>query len=490
VGGVNYADEPYNLGNGEARDLLNVVATGRGGITKRSGAATAATTVQSGFDSLGLLELPGSSFIVGAGGNSFFSVNSSGGVSNLNADATPGRAWDFVQAPRTGSIGPLYASNGYDTPQSWAGSGAMSPWTGTGIPNARFLLYKGTRVWAFNMPGGYTPTGGAALEDPRSAVVWSDLGDPGSFPAANVNLFNPNDGEEITGAGVIGDYILVFKRSRTFLIYDLDTGANRVLSEGVGCASHRSIARGREGTYFLTNAREVAVCDGSRIQTISDRVAPLLRQIPAAVRDLASGVYFDGRYYLSFSTGTVDRTLDYDTRLNAWFVHSYAPRDWIVWAPDGQPTLYASRPGTIERPFAPGATTDGTSTFVAYWRGPFHTFNQSFVNKRVRRVSFDGEGLIKVSLATDFRDAYSLEGSFDFQPSAAPEFWGTGGASWGEGVGAWASSTDAAEVGVAEVLTPGVARAWSVEFGNDTADSFTVDSYTFFINFRKDRSTA
>jgi hypothetical protein len=58
VGGVNYADEPYNLGNGEARDLLNVVATGRGGITKRSGAATAATTVQSGFESLGLLELP------------------------------------------------------------------------------------------------------------------------------------------------------------------------------------------------------------------------------------------------------------------------------------------------------------------------------------------------------------------------------------------------------------------------------------------------
>ncbi len=490
VGGVNYADEPYNLGNGEARDLLNVVATGRGGIAKRAGAAKVASTIAGGFNSLGQLELPdGASYLVGAGGNTMYSLRSSGEVVDLKATATQGRPWDFIQAPRTGALGPLYASNGFDAPVAWSGTGSVTAWTGTGVPNAKYLLYKGTRVWAFNMPGGYTPTGGTALEDPRSAVVWSDLGNPGSFPAANVNLFSPNDGEEITGVGVIGDYILVFKRSRTFVIYDLDTGANRVLSEGVGCASHRSIARGREGTYFLSNAREIVVCDGSRMQTISDRVAPLLRQIPAAVRDLATGVYFDGRYYLSFSTGAVDRTLDFDTRLNAWFVHSYAPRDWTVWAPDGQPTLYASRPGAIERPFAAGTTTDSADLFAAYWRGPFHTFNQSFVNKRVRRVAFDGEGLIKVSLATDFRDAYGLEGQFNFQPTEAPESWGVGSGSWGTGSGAWAAS-ELAEVGVAEVLTPGVARAWSVQFGNDTADPFTVDSYTFFINFRKDRSTA
>ena len=40
----------------------------------------------------------------------------------------------------------------------------------------------------------------------------------------------------------VGDMILVFKERKTWVIYDFDTGANRQLSESVGCVSHRSIA--------------------------------------------------------------------------------------------------------------------------------------------------------------------------------------------------------------------------------------------------------
>ena len=43
-------------------------------------------------------------------------------------------------------------------------------------------------------------------------------------------------------------------------------------------------------------------------------------------------------------------------------------------------------------------------------------------------------------------------------------------------------------VGDAEVWTPGVSRAWSVTFGNASAESFEVDSYTFLVSMRKDNN--
>jgi hypothetical protein len=486
TGGVNLADEPYNLGDGEARDLLNVIATGRGGVRKRDGASLVASTTDAGLHSLGVLELASTSYVVGAGGSSVWSVSPSGVVTSL-AWPSSDTPWSFVQAAKAaGAQGPLYASNGTDVPFQWSGTGAAAAWTGTGIPRAKFMRYKSNRVWAANMPSGYAPSGGTALDDPRSAVVWSDLGNPGSFPGANVLLLSPNDGEEITGMGMLGDYLLVFKRSKTWVIYDLDTGANRVLSESTGCISPRSIAEGKEGVYFLSNAREVVVTNGSTVQTLSDRVKPLLSQMLSGARATARGAYLNGRYYLTLDTTQGPRTLDFDTHLGAWFIHDYTPMAWVEWAPAGEPALYASRPGRLEQAFTPTVKLDGADIFQAYWRGPFHTFNQSFVNKRVRRVAFDGSGLIRVALATDFRQTYIFQGRYDFQEEEG--IWGQSAGVWGSGPGIWGGGL--AEVSVAEILTPGVARAWSVEFGNNTEDPFIVDSYSFFINFRKDRSTA
>lgn len=483
-GGVNYADEPYNLGTAEARDLLNVVATGRGSVRKRDGASTVAATVAGGFTTMGTLELSsGARFLIGAGGTSVYSVTAGGVVADLAWTSTPTSRWSFAQAPTTGTGQAVYGSSGTDNPFLWTGTGAAAA---AAIPHARYLRYKANRLWSFNMPGGYTPTGGSAVADPRSAITWSDLGAPQTTPAANLLLLAPNDGEEIMGTGALGDFIVVFKRSRTWVIYDFDTGANRAISESVGCASPRSIASGREGVFFLSNSREVVLTNGATMQVLSDRVRPLLQQIPSSTRDLARGVYFDGHYYLTFDALSGSYTLDYDTRLNAWFVHSYAPLAWRPWAPGNEPHLYASRPATLEQAFSAGTLTDGAAAFDAYWRGPFHTFNQSFVNKRVRRIAFDGSGFIRVSVSTDFRDTYSFEGHFSFQGNQ--QLFGVGGQEL-FGTGTDPFGGDLVEVGVAEVLTPGVARAWSVEFGNNTADPFTVDSYTFFINFRKSRST-
>jgi hypothetical protein len=43
-----------------------------------------------------------------------------------------------------------------------------------------------------------------------------------------------------------------------------------------------------------------------------------------------------------------------------------------------------------------------------------------------------------------------------------------------------------ADVAEARALNLGVARAWSMMFGNDTADPLEIDSYTLMVSNRKD----
>jgi hypothetical protein len=288
---------------------------------------------------------------------------------------------------------------------------------------------------------------------------------------------------------MLGDFMLVFKRSKHLGDLRLRHGRQPRRSPRV-VGLHRArarIASGREGVFFLSNAREVVLTNGSTVQTLSDRVKPLL------LPDAQSSSHGQGRLpqrpllpHARHDPGSY--TLDFDTRLGAWFIHDYTPMAWVEWAPGtGEPALYASRPGRLEQAFTPTVKLDGADIFQAYWRGPFHTFNQSFVNKRVRRIAFDGSGFIRVALATDFRQTYSFQGRYDFQEDQRASGGQSAGV-WGSGPGIWGGGL--AEVSVAEILTPGVARAWSVEFGNNTEDPFIVDSYSFFINFRKDRSTA
>jgi hypothetical protein len=63
--------------------------------------------------------------------------------------------------------------------------------------------------------------------------------------------FDPGDGEQITAIGSVGPYVLVAKPSKLWLIYDLDTLANRPLGKNVGCVAHRSMVETPFGTFFL-----------------------------------------------------------------------------------------------------------------------------------------------------------------------------------------------------------------------------------------------
>lgn len=269
--------------------------------------------------------------------SSLFAYNPSGGIGasfagGLAADAQ----WSGILAPQTGGQGPLFLQNGVSTPQFYTGGagGAWTASTGT-LPIAYYLLWHGNRVWAAR-------TNLATLDGP-STVAFSELGDPRNWPAANQVLFAPQNGQYLTGIGSIGPYVIVFKRTGTWLIYDLDTGANRQLSAELGCISHRTIVETERGTYFLSH-RGLALCDGANIKLIEDKLN-FVDDIDLGTFgnvERSHAAYFEGRYYLAptDSSGDFQGLFEYDPEHDAWWPHSQPMRHMAVWSDNDELHLY------------------------------------------------------------------------------------------------------------------------------------------------------
>src|SRR5437764_9055822 len=116
------------------------------------------------------------------------------------------------------------------------------------------MVYAGGRIWAAGMTGAENCavrwSGFAAAE-----AATGNIPDPTNWPKGNVNYFDTSDSTPITGLGVFGPYVLVFKKRSTYVIYDLNEGENRKISDSVGCAAYRSIVETEMGTFFLTSDR-------------------------------------------------------------------------------------------------------------------------------------------------------------------------------------------------------------------------------------------
>jgi hypothetical protein len=389
---------------------------------------------------------------------------------------------------------------------------------GSHVPNGQYMIFAGNRIW---MTGIKT--------DP-SAVWFSELvsigeggaeGDPSQWPSTNVVRFDASDGFPLTGIGSVGPYIILFKEQKTWAIHDLDTGANRKLADTIGCVSHRSIVETSLGTFFLTADQGVYLTNGAKLSEMSYKVRPTILAITQGERQNAAGVYWADHYYLSFASEgnlTNNRTLDYDVQLKSWWLHDIAPNQWVQSGISGEIAPYAITSGKqkgIVKTFVPNVYTDagipyaGEHGLSAYWLSAWQVFSYyifrhrvktPFLKKRVRAIHFDGTGVIVPIVGKDFRSPGSEEaGVVENRSQTTPtlpvnfaqndQIFGNenkeqlfGGETY-EGMEMFFGGS--VEVGDARIYSPGIARAWSVGFGNATADPFEVESVAFMIQFRK-----
>jgi hypothetical protein len=469
-GGLNTKDSAYLLTDNQSRDLLNVQGTTAGAISKRRGLMTFATPPVL-LTSVAAFGDPTSPMLIGAGGTNLYSISAAGVVTSIQTGLTAGTHWEWVQSQVvSGPQGPMYGMNGVDTPQQWAGSGSAAAWTATSgtLQNGKYMVLAGNRIWV------------AGVAAYPSRVFFSDLipanNGPVTWPAANVSIFDENDGSPITGLGHVGPYIMVAKSGKLYLITDFNTGDARRLSDNVGVVSHRSIAEAPEGTYFLAETRGVYLTNGSKITPISDNIKPTLDAIPATVKATAAGIYFDGHYYLSVNTlgtiGSNDTTLDFDSALQSWWRHSFGSNQFVTQHFQPNVPILMSAKGTsavVDQCFVNGVTTDNGQMFTWVWRGPWQSptfyrrrrFPTPYFKKRFRQVRFDGEGSVDFSVATDFNPAETLKLSSTL---------GGGGAN----------------IGRARVYSIGVFNAISPVFSATSNTQDMVISYVLIITDRRD----
>jgi hypothetical protein len=403
-GGLDTKSAPYLVQNKFARDCRNVVTTINGAIKKRAGNQTFCSVFAGSPTVLtSLFGMQATTVLVATGAAKMYSIGAGGVSTDITGASviTSGARWDFTEAPASGGQGPLYAVNGTDIPKQWTGAGSIADWTATtgAVPNGKFILYVKNRVLIAGVPGTPHRLYASALGDPRN---WGTAANQGWV----VDL-DPNDGDQITGMGVVGPYVMVFKNEKAFTVYDLDTGANRRLSTNVGCVAHRSIAESPQGLFFLTADRGVYATDGVNLRKVSDRIAPTLDATNPSARGNAAGVFFNDHYYLSVPTtgATNSLTLDYDFNAGSWWAHSNAANEWATWRPAAGLELYAAQASAaiVDKSYVAGTTQDNGANFTAYWRSPWIAFQEPYVRKRVRQMHMDGRGVVPASDPDDVR---------------------------------------------------------------------------------------
>lgn len=87
-----------------------------------------------------------------------------------------------------------------------------------------------------------------------SRIYYSASTDPTTWPANNFFDVNPGDGEGVTAAFVVSDYIVIFKKHSTYILtYSGDPGLGtlRKISDTIGCTGPEAVKQLENALYFL-----------------------------------------------------------------------------------------------------------------------------------------------------------------------------------------------------------------------------------------------
>jgi len=418
---------------------------------------------------------------------------------------TQGR-WAVVEATADGTQGPVFLSNGIVS-KAWDGT-SMVDWT---MDSASTLLASGSAV---------PPHTISIVHESRiviasgSTIYWSEVQvgvgtKPRTWLLENQQLFDPNDGDVITGLGRVGSNLIVFKKHKVFVVYDLNTGATRRLTSNIGCVSPNSVVETPMGTIFLSE-NGVYITDGSSAQLMSDVITPTVRALSDPAN--SSAVLYRNHYYLSSGSDV----LDYDLTLKSWWKHSFKSgsiADFTTRFDGAAEQLHCISANKVGRMFDDGVFTDFGLTYSWKWAGPWLSPGQArmvypAVRKRLKALRIDGKGLVGLKLGHDFADdssaqsvtAQNPDGSISqslfprptsttFAPASNDGTYFGDYITGGTGPVTLIAPTyfsDYQSWQQARVWGQGVSRAWSLIFSDYAADTSAaiIENYTIFTQER------
>ena len=176
---------------------------------------------------------------------------------NLNTSGTDPLAFFKVVEVANGN-------SAYDDEAADSALGTSLAIDNTVPPKAKFVVLHKDRIFYVNCPD---ETDGGSL------VRWSKAGIGDAAPSVNYQYFDRKDGEDITGAATVGDYFIVFKRNKIFVL-EGDFANFYRYAWGVGAISSWAILPFEDKIVFLSEEGWRAF-DGVNLYDISKTVRPL-----------------------------------------------------------------------------------------------------------------------------------------------------------------------------------------------------------------------
>lgn len=351
------------------------------------------------------------------GGLSVIEVGTGVATSLQAAVAAVDKSYRFAQGSPSGGQGPVYMIS----PTTAAGGRVglqydgttLATWTATtgNVPPAKLLLWAGNRMFAFG--DSTTPTGLSP-----NTYVWSDIGNPRSWPAANTNTLDPDDGDQITAAAAISGLIIVFKRRKAYVVYDLDTGANRPLQYGAGAGNFAATTP--IGVIFDDPDQGLLVTDGSSVRPLENGALADLTFDPTSPTPKTVGdpvAFGDSVFFGAIEGDGSGSIYEYDTRHKGWWRH----RGGAIIAPgqyNGYPVIYSGESGGVAhvrrfkdaRQIGASVYYDGSAIIANYGTPWLHAGSAD------RKKRF---GPAFVTGASDIAVPATIRGYHDFKASAS-----------------------------------------------------------------------
>jgi len=209
---------------------------------------------------------------------------------------------DITFGAPSGGQGPMYSPEGWQ----WTGSGNIAAWTTTSgtKPNGLPMVWWENKMWG---------------TDFASTLLFSDIGDPRSWPATGFVKIGANDGGDITALAIYGPYLMVFKQTGIYLVYDSETGANRQISSqhGVLATSKESVQSSPYGVFFWDTSGVVMLADATTVKPLTSANDAFFRGHGAIV---TAGGYHDNWYEVSLQAGlSFNRHYRYHIPTSTWW---------------------------------------------------------------------------------------------------------------------------------------------------------------------------
>jgi hypothetical protein len=306
------------------------------------------------------------------------------------------------------------------------------------MPDSRYIaawtLGDRANRLVFANTGSTGGPGGAASS--VSHVWFSENGSPESFESTAYDQLSVGDGEEITGMVEWSGQLFVFKRTRMFVFYGVDTDEEGkpifrrktfdLPSPHFGGSTNggQRVVAAKDGVYFVCQDG-VYVSNGGPPGKASNALLAL--DVPRAIPGPAAATFGDTRwldftqlFYFRSRLYVIgeDLTLVYDMDRGEWLVWKTAITSMASWNADsgGPDYLYFSSGKNIYR-FDPAAESDPTVEMEPRWQSGFYDLGSQDEKEMVGVRAF-GSGTIDAQSLSDLDDQPSPSGAHLEFPSS------------------------------------------------------------------------